>query len=187
MNVYSIVDNVVRVSLIDMTSPLFEVDILSKLIKLELATKSNEPLMSVRNHEQRANFCLFSQKEYCPNLIRINEWVPIKNLDELLDSVVYEKNDFIELGNSPYTPLKCIAHAITRKLLHKTVRISRESVNFVLLDDEPEMKCSNLIVANKVETTDDGKIKLRNTCLFPKIKGLVSLCLLIFAPTAELR
>ncbi len=68
------------------------------------------------------------------------------------------------------------------------VRCDRFSINYVLLDSEPELEGSSLLVAHKIETVEKkDDIELRNTCLFPKKIGLISLCLLLFAPTVELR
>jgi len=116
-----------------------------------------------------------------------SEWIHLKNLDSVLKDVKYEREPRIELR--PYTPLECRLEGLTRYTSTRSeIRIDRDSVNYVLLDEDPEIKCSSLLVAHKNEnlSRSDGII-LRNTCLFPKLRGIVSLCLLVFAPTAELR
>lgn len=68
------------------------------------------------------------------------------------------------------------------------VRIDYKSINYVLLDDEPEVKGSSLLIAHKIENCNNNSmLKLVNTCLFPKRNGIVSLCLLLFSPAVELR
>ena len=70
------------------------------------------------------------------------------------------------------------------------VKVGYGSINYILLEDEPQVKCSNLVVAYKNDIKEIGntsKIYLNQTCMFPKIRGLVSICMLIFAPIVELR
>ena len=90
------------------------------------------------------------------------------------------------------SPLENTLYSTVRCLNHCDVRIERTSINYVLLEDEPQVKCSNLLVAfkkslNESEYTKSRRVYLSQTCLFPKIRGLVSLCLLIFSPVVELR
>jgi hypothetical protein len=116
-----------------------------------------------------------------------SEWVQLKNLESVLKDVKYEEEPRIELR--PYTPLECKLEGLTRYTSSKSeIKIDRDSVNYVLLDEDPETKCSSLLVAHKNDKSSrSDAIILRNTCLFPKLRGIVSLCLLVFAPTAELR
>jgi hypothetical protein len=67
--------------------------------------------------------------------------------------------------------------------------VAKDSINGVLLDEDYETQCSTLVVAAHMadSTEDQAKVTLRNTTMFPKIKGIVSLCLLCFAPQVELR
>ena len=119
-----------------------------------------------------------------------NEWIAVQNLDGLLEQLEFDWSCPVEIDpHSPYSPLECDVHAMTQCNYLKKVRIGRSSVNYVLLDEEPEVRCSSLLVASRIEINDikDNSLVIRNTCLFPKIKGLVSLCLLMFAPAVELR
>ena len=57
-----------------------------------------------------------------------------------------------------------------------------------MLDEQPDIECSSLVVSHKIDITESNDLLyLRNTCLFPKFRGLVSMCLLMFSPMAELR
>ena len=119
-----------------------------------------------------------------------NEWISVRNLDRLLDQLEFDMNRRMELDHhSPYSPLECEVNAMTQCNYLKKVRIARDSINFVLLDEEPEVRCSSLLVTSRIEINNmkDNGLVIRNTCLFPKIKGLVSLCLLAFSPAVELR
>ena len=87
-------------------------------------------------------------------------------------------------------PIECSLQSSVRCLNCYDVKIGYGSINYILLDNEPYIKCSNLVVAYKNDFKENGHtstIYLNQTCMFPKIRGLVSLCLLIFAPIVELR
>lgn len=75
---------------------------------------------------------------------------------------------------------------MTKDPKNTLVRPDRLSINRILLDQDHTLNCSNLLVAHKI--SENGKdLILRETCLFPKIKGLVSLVLLAFSPEVEFR
>ena len=115
----------------------------------------------------------------------------MNNIESLLADLDLDNGNYFNLdNNSPYSPIQCKLNAMTQCNTFKSVRISSESVNYVLLDDEPEIRCSKLLIAQECaldSSKNSNTLALRNTCLFPKIKGLVSLCLMIFSPSVELR
>lgn len=93
----------------------------------------------------------------------------------------------IEL-RGPYSPLEVNYFALTNASLRKRVRIERDSINYVTLDDDPVNGTNRLLVAIDVSLNESGtSMILRKTCLMPKIAGLSSVCCLLFAPTIELR
>ena len=121
------------------------------------------------------------------NVGRVCEWQSVENLDDLLDRVVFDERSLIQLSIS--SPLQVYTHPIQRiyNVKFKGVQISRSSVNFILLDDEPDIDCPSFVISHKVDKSVSDKLKLYNTCLMPKIRGLLSVCLLLFAPYVELR
>ena len=116
------------------------------------------------------------------------DFVQINELEKMLDELVFDESRPFSLRVE--SPLACKLYGITHSLKSRgSINIDRDSVNYVLLDEEPETQCSSLVVAHKFEEEPEGRtgLKVRNTCLFPKIKGIVSLCLLLFSPKVELR
>jgi hypothetical protein len=89
------------------------------------------------------------------------------------------------------TPLETFLNGMTKVCRSKQIKVESTSANCIILDEEPDMKCSSLLVAYRTdllpaESSQPGFI-LRHTSLFPKIKGIVSICLMAFSPQVELR
>ncbi len=113
----------------------------------------------------------------------------IKDLGGILENLKIDKKSR-EIELNVRCPLECSLYSSVRSLNSFDVKIGYGSINYVLLEDEPHIKCSHLIVAyqNTIkEIGNTSKIYLNQTCMFPKIRGLSSLCLLIFSPIVELR
>lgn len=73
-------------------------------------------------------------------------------------------------------------------LIYRTVRIERDSVNSVALDDDPQDAYQRMMVAAKVTLNPSGNTLLaRDTTIMPNIPGFPALMALLFCPTAELR
>ena len=70
----------------------------------------------------------------------------------------------------------------------KAARVESDSVNSIVLNDEPQDKHQRLMVAACVALNSTGNTVLaRNTTLLPNIPGLAHLMCLVFAPSVELR
>ena len=184
--IFSIVENTVRITLFEVKE-VAEIDILKIMLKLELVEYCEETELSKYNNRQRYNMyyvCDTSHKSR-------GDFIKIKNISEALEEIEYEDPDEKSFEIKVENPLKINLHAMTR-CLHKITNISIgiESCNRILLDDEPETHCSSLIVTSnftKKTKTEFDRISMRETCLFSKLKGIVSLCLMVFTPYAELR
>lgn len=113
--------------------------------------------------------------------------VSATQLHEALAALHVDKCEDIELANSPFSPIQTQLQPLMKHARRQRVTIDKDSINYILLDDEHELQCASLVVANKVDLNTRDTMRVRSTCLLPKIKGLVSLCLLINAPMAELR
>jgi ATP-dependent RNA helicase TDRD9 len=88
----------------------------------------------------------------------------------------------------PYSPLEVSYYSIVNVGSRKKVRPERESINFVTIDDDPCTDCDRLMIASDISLNALGDtILLRKTCLMPKLRGLTSLCCLLYSPTIELR
>jgi hypothetical protein len=184
--IFSIVENTVRITLFEVKT-VAEIDILKTMLKLELVEYCEETQLSKDNNRQRFNMYYMNDK----NLKSSSHFIKIKNITDALENIVYEDSYDKTFEIMVENPLKINLHPMTRSL-HKIVNVSigTESCNRILLDDEPETNCSSLIVASnfsKRTNNQNDRISMRETCLFSKLKGIVSLCLMTFAPYAELR
>jgi ATP-dependent RNA helicase TDRD9 len=104
-----------------------------------------------------------------------------------LKKLRFDRNRELPLRIS--SPLETTLEGLTKVTKIGRVKTDINSINRVILDDEPDVKCSSLLVAYRTDVSDKqpNQFILRNTCLFPKIRGIVSLCLLAFSPQVELR
>lgn len=116
-----------------------------------------------------------------------NEWISISDLERRLEALEFNHNEAFSLKIQ--SPILCSLDSMVHSSnKFRRFLVDKDSVNYAILDTEPYVRCSSLLVARKNDISEkEDKLILRNTCLFPKIRGLVSLCLLMFAPTVELR
>ena len=122
---------------------------------------------------------------------------PINNesVHSLLSSIEFEKEHYSKriYITGPESPLeiKEISQLnYLSKFYNIKARINTDSINYVLLDDDPQIQTDRLLIACDIAcdiTRDTKKSHLKNTCLLPKIKGLLPLTCMIFAPFMELR
>ena len=112
-------------------------------------------------------------------------------LDSILQNIEFDHQQYVSLRIE--SPLVTSLDGMTRNLRasrnrHTRYSISSDSVNKILLDDEPEIQCANLVVSYTTSSSSNSEtLYLKETTLFPKLKGIVSLCLLTFSPFVELR
>lgn len=140
-------------------------------------------------HEERYNTSYFNAINKNEQRSK-NEWIHIPNIDNILSEIQFHDDEPIENWHKlqVLSPIQTNLIGMTRTNKCLNVKVTRPSLNTVLLDDNPSMKCSSLLVAHNVNIdVDEGLCKLAITTLFPKIKGIVSKCLLAFAPQVELR
>ncbi|CAF1104540.1 unnamed protein product, partial [Brachionus calyciflorus] len=180
--VYSIVDNVARVILLDADNPLFMYDLANKLIKIEIFEKCQESYASELKHEERINMRFYEGLEGSKSQ---NEWIQIENIEKKIKKLHFNRDNPFSLRIM--TPIEMRLLGMTKCLKFSKLKTDRQSINRIMLDQEPNLKCSSLVVAHRTADLDQKEIVLRNTCLFPKIKGLVSLVLLAFSPEVEFR
>ncbi len=181
--VYSIVNNVVRLSMLNSDNELYERDISSDLIKIGLFEKCEESRISIEQHEERMNTVFMGDSEKSKN-----NWINITNRDlEKIVSQVRFETHARHLKLNIYTPLTPSLFGMTNFTKAVACRVDSDSINSIILDEEHQIRCSSLLVSASRVTRNDDKIALRQTTLFPKIKGLVSLCLLTFSPQIEFR
>ena len=116
-------------------------------------------------------------------------WINIEKMDQVLEDVQFDESESARWHRIQVrSPLETTLRGMTRATATYPIRMESGSVNAVVLDEDPAVRCSTLLVAYIAEMNSvNNSCKLRQTTLFNKIKGIVSLCLLIFAPQVELR
>jgi ATP-dependent RNA helicase TDRD9 len=182
--VYSVVDNVAHLELFP-KNPAPNVGSFNKwLINEGHAQPLQESQRSKMDHETRRKV--------------LNSDDP-NNLSALFKSVVEvstsytdfeapersEATEVVEL-KGPYSPLEMKVCGLVEASLGCTVRVDGDSVNAVLLDDDPEDDHARLLVAGQVAQSAQAKtIKVSQSTLMPNIPGLPMWMTLLFCPRME--
>ncbi|XP_033096536.1 ATP-dependent RNA helicase TDRD9-like [Anneissia japonica] len=176
--VFSVVGGVLRIELVSCMGSE-EVNINELLVKEELVERTEEPLASKINHQQRleqaAHYHLEENYDESPKMPDLQD-----------------RRKFVNVGKvnlqGPYSPLEVNFSGVTAIGSIRSVRIERESVNSVTLDNEPQATYQKLMVAAHVSLNNSGSCLIaRSTTLMPDIKGLPPLICILFAPAIELR
>jgi hypothetical protein len=120
-------------------------------------------------------------------------------IEKLLETLRFDSNRVLHL-RGPESPLEIqkILPKIHINLHHlhhgmgRKPRISRDSLNNILLDDQPEVNAIRLLVSHDVSVIKNREsagdhLSLKKTCLLPKQKDLLTICCMLFAPIIELR
>lgn len=89
----------------------------------------------------------------------------------------------------PHSPLETMVNAMIEEAKALPASIDRQSVNSVLLNNEPQEHAKKYMVAASVtrRSDDSDELVLRYTTLMPDIRGCGALMALIFCPTMEIR
>ncbi|XP_026888009.2 ATP-dependent RNA helicase TDRD9 isoform X1 [Electrophorus electricus] len=90
--------------------------------------------------------------------------------------------------HGPFSPHKVTFHCMSGVMQYRSVIIDRDSINSVLVNDNPQDSHERLLVAGSVSLNASGTcIMLKETTLMPHIHGLPSLITMLFTPVMELR
>ena len=119
-----------------------------------------------------------------------NEWIHLENLDNILKDVEYDENVPMSRWHhfTVTSPVQTCLEGMTRAARNTQIKPDNASINAIILDDNPSLRCSSLLISYKIDiNTQTRACRLRESTLFPKINGIVSLCLLAFSPQVELR
>ncbi|XP_052007459.1 ATP-dependent RNA helicase TDRD9 [Xyrauchen texanus] len=92
------------------------------------------------------------------------------------------------LVHGPSSPHKVSFHSMSRVSQFRTVSIERDSINSVMVNENPQDWHERMLVAAAVSLSASGShILLKETSLMPPIPGLPSLVNMLFTPVMELR
>lgn len=122
------------------------------------------------------------------------ETLPPEDNTAWIDSLV-EQNDEVDerfatkvVLRGPESPIEMSFYSITNIGRLKSVRIEQNSVNSIILKDQPQDPHQRFLVAAKIGINATGStVVARDTTLMPNIHGLMPLVSLVFAPFAEMR
>ncbi|KAA0718071.1 ATP-dependent RNA helicase TDRD9 [Triplophysa tibetana] len=90
--------------------------------------------------------------------------------------------------HGPSSPHKVSFHSMTKVGLFRTISIERDSINSVMVNENPQDWHERMLVSASVSLTASGsRIMLKETTLMPHIHGLPALITMLFTPVMELR
>lgn len=90
--------------------------------------------------------------------------------------------------HGPSSPHKVSFHSMTTASQFRTVGIERNSINSVMVNENPQDWHERMLVSASVSLAASGsRIMLKETSLMPHIHGLPSLVTMLFTPVMELR
>ncbi|RXN17568.1 ATP-dependent RNA helicase TDRD9 [Labeo rohita] len=88
----------------------------------------------------------------------------------------------------PSSPHKVSFHSMSRISSFRAVGIERDSINSVMVNENPQDGHERMLVAATVSLSASGsRILLKETSLMPHIHGLPSIVTMLFTPVMELR
>ncbi|XP_018564971.1 ATP-dependent RNA helicase TDRD9-like [Anoplophora glabripennis] len=87
----------------------------------------------------------------------------------------------------PFSPLEIKFHGCTKSFHNKIVNLDSNSVNTILLNNEPESCQTRMLAAAIVTGVECNGLKLNQTTLLPNIPGLPMIVTLMFCPQMTLK
>ncbi|XP_062851750.1 ATP-dependent RNA helicase TDRD9 [Trichomycterus rosablanca] len=92
------------------------------------------------------------------------------------------------LVHGPSSPHKVTFHSMSGVTQYRSVAIERDSINSVLVNDNPQDGHDRMMVAGSVSLSASGSyVTVKVTTLMPHIHGLPALITMLFTPIMELR
>ncbi|KAL0275900.1 UNVERIFIED_CONTAM: hypothetical protein PYX00_003620 [Menopon gallinae] len=183
-SVYSVVNGVVSLELYKMDNVGNKVSINDLLVEKGFAQRTEESYLSKKNNEIRHQRQLDRSQKEAYNKQQEREIWRTENIEP---PAAKDCKITVNL-RGPYSPLEMKIYPYTRGALDKTIHISEESVNSVLLDTDPDDPHERLIVAGFINQNMDGsRLMLNNTTVLPNVHGLAAIIALIFSPEVEFR
>lgn len=184
--VYSIVNNAVRVDLVMRYPNGQEVSLNEELIDQGFAETAEESFLSRQNHEWREE-----QRQGNMKISKPGAWLNVPTTDKPEDkqpAVAGRRSKRKIYLTGPTNPLEVNFSSMTLSGRQRVVKVDPDSVNCVAVDDDPRNPFSRLLVASFIGLNAAGNTMVaRNTTIMPQIPGLPALVTLLFAPYTEYR
>lgn len=178
--IYSVVSNRVRVNLFTFDDRIVN-DI---LVERGCVEKCEEGVLSERSHrEWNYDGDVVSSARDSGTL----DWhpIPVEARGHLIPHP--QRSRPVSLFG-PGNPLKIALRSMINIGMLRSVSVGRDSVNSVLLNQDPTDEHRTLLVAASVGVNESGTTMIaRNTTLLPNIHGLPFIVAMIFTPVLEMR
>ncbi|XP_078043923.1 putative ATP-dependent RNA helicase spindle-E [Augochlora pura] len=185
-DIYSIVNGIMALGVILEESDGKEIDINQSLIGEGFAKEKEEGYFSRFNHGLRMKQAELTD-EQC------QRYEQLQYNQDCAENVYPYPPTVIECCGSvnlrgPFSPLEVDLRHLTIANKDNRIKVMMNSVNAVLLDNDPENSSQRLLVAGCIsQSAYNNTLTLHNTTLMPRLPGLTALLGLIFAPSVELR
>ncbi|KAL9952201.1 hypothetical protein ACROYT_G039416 [Oculina patagonica] len=176
--VYSLVRNVLSLDLYD-TNTEEDVHINQVLIDEGYALFQEESRASKMAHQTAFGDSSLAEDN--------TAWI-YPSIDNDIDEM--NRNDVVTKVTlrGPESPIEMGFYSITSIGRLRSVRVEQNSVNSVILNDQPHDPHQRFLVAANISINATGStVVARDTTLMPNIHGLMPLVALLFAPYAEMR
>ncbi|KAM6170841.1 ATP-dependent RNA helicase TDRD9 isoform 1-T1 [Erethizon dorsatum] len=192
VKVFSIVHSVLHVDVYCCSGALDTINIRDILIGEGHAELAEECYESQQSHEVLKG--LFSKS--VENVAVASVPSPVKDDEKHLIQILLESCSSSRLGapncktilHGPFNPYELKCHSLTRISKFRCVWIDKESINSVIISEEPADLHQRMLVAASLSVNATGStMLLRETSLMPPIPGLPALLSMLFAPVMELR
>ncbi|EFA07562.1 probable ATP-dependent RNA helicase spindle-E [Tribolium castaneum] len=181
--VFSVVDEVVHLELFLQNPGRNSVSFNQWLINEGLGQKCEESQRSKMDHEMRLKVQSSEDPSNMSALFNKNQIVTSYADFEAPESS--EATEIIEL-KGPFSPLEMKVCGLVQASQGAPVHVDGDSVNAVMLDDNPEDYHATLLVAGQVsQSSTTSAVKISQTTIMPNIPGFPMLMCLLFCPQME--
>jgi len=164
-----------------------KIEMKNYLLQRKFAERATESFQSEKDAKNRANFSTYD--EVMQQHLN-NDYKGMYNIEKPKMKVVEDKRlQTVKCQlRGPYSPLEYEVMCAYRQGSKMQANVDSESVNSVLLDENPSDPHEQWMVAAHVGISSSGEtLLLRNTTWLPAVPGLGALFTMIFAPQVELR
>lgn len=190
--VFSVVNGITTMDLIGERGN-WDNPISSQMLALNYAVRVEESFMNKQDNEQRqsaqevkpnSHMARYKQRELEEQRSVAAEFLAMEH--EVNEPKHY--NTTLKKLQGPFSPLEMRMYGKVHALLGSILKIEDDSVNSVMLDDQPGDSHERVLVAAHIGSQlTTNRVIARSTTLLPNIPGLPAILTLLFAPRAEFR
>ncbi|XP_014832185.1 PREDICTED: putative ATP-dependent RNA helicase TDRD9 [Poecilia mexicana] len=195
VSLYSILYGVMRVELL-LSRESKSTSVVDILVEEGHAVKVEENVDSQQSHEDLLSmYDDLDKGMYGPSSVN-RSWRARKEEDEETINILLTQLSSTPKSCSktnvnlvgPSSSYQTNFYSLSRKTHYRTVSIEKNSINSVILNENPHFKHQRMMVAGIVAINTSGThILLKDTSILPDIPGLPGLVMMLFTPAMELR